>query len=594
MSLIIDVISRKTSVKQTLINPGDVTVVIYEPSVVQVHAQASAVSRYVREGNDLLIYMQDGTVIRCNGYFLQAANTAEQSELVFADGQQLTHVTFADTAAGGLAPVELTAQTTAIESIAPFLDTVAQTSAFPWGWLAGAAVGGGALGALLASGGDGDSKTEVINNPTPPAEPGNATPSFLVTDNQGDQRGILATNDITDDTTPTFSGSGQAGATIQIKDSNGNTIASTQVDNNGHWSVSLPTQSAGEHTWSVVQIVGSTITDAGSITLTIDNSQASVQVATTAGDNIINASEQAAGFTLSGTSSHLAQGTELTVTLNGKTYTTSVGANGAWSVQVPTADAQALGEGNQAVLVSGKDATGNTVTGAQLLAVDTQPPTLAINTIAQDNIVSAAEHNAALVLSGTSNAEAGQTVTLTVNGKSHSVTVGSDGTWQVTLPATEVQALAEGNYAVNASVSDRAGNTTSNSANFTVDTSAPVVSVNTVAGDDILNNAEQAVAQIISGQVSGASPGDTVTVKLGTHVLTGIVLADGSWNVALDPAVTRTLDRGANTIFVTVTDTAGNTGAASRAITLVGVSPLITINTVSGDDIISGAEKVRH
>ncbi|HBV2935146.1 TPA: Ig-like domain-containing protein, partial [Escherichia coli] len=432
--------------------------------------------------------------------------------------------------------------------------------------------------------------TEVVNNP-PPAEPGNATPSFLVTDNQGDQRGILSANDTTDDTTPTFSGSGQAGATIQIKDSNGDTIASTQVGSDGRWSVDLPTQSAGEHTWSVVQIVGSTITDAGSITLTIDNSQASVQVATTAGDNIINASEQAAGFTLSGTSSHLAQGTELTVTLNGKTYTTSVGANGAWSVQVPTADAQALGEGNQAVLVSGKDATGNTVTGVQLLTVDTQPPTLAINTIAQDNIISAAEHNVALVLSGTSNAEAGQTVTLTVNGKSHTATVGSDGTWQVTLPATEVQALAEGNYAVNASVSDRAGNSTSHSANFTVDTSAPVVSVNTVAGDDILNNAEQAVAQIISGQVSGASPGDTVTVKLGTHVLTGIVLADGSWNVALDPAVTRTLDRGANTIFVTVTDTAGNTGAASRAITLVGVSPLITINTVSGDDIISGAEK---
>ncbi|HBK0723355.1 TPA: Ig-like domain-containing protein, partial [Escherichia coli] len=438
--------------------------------------------------------------------------------------------------------------------------------------------------------GDDDSKTEVVNNP-PPAEPGNATPSFLVTDNQGDQRGILSANDTTDDTTPTFSGSGQAGATIQIKDSNGDTIASTQVGSDGRWSVDLPTQSAGEHTWSVVQIVGSTITDAGSITLTIDNSQASVQVATTAGDNIINASEQAAGFTLSGTSSHLAQGTELTVTLNGKTYTTSVGANGAWSVQVPTADAQALGEGNQAVLVSGKDATGNTVTGVQLLTVDTQPPTLAINTIAQDNIISAAEHNVALVLSGTSNAEAGQTVTLTVNGKSHTATVGSDGTWQVTLPATEVQALAEGNYAVNASVSDRAGNSTSHSANFTVDTSAPVVSVNTVAGDDILNNAEQAVAQIISGQVSGASPGDTVTVKLGTHVLTGIVLADGSWNVALDPAVTRTLDRGANTIFVTVTDTAGNTGAASRAITLVGVSPLITINTVSGDDIISGAEK---
>ena len=589
MSLIIDVISRKTSVKQTLINPGDVTVVIYEPSVVQVHAQASAVARYVRDGNDLLIYMQDGTVIRCNGYFLQAANTSEQSELVFADGQQLTHVTFADTAAGGLAPVELTAQTTAIESIAPYLDTVAQTSAFPWGWLAGAAVGGGALGALLASGGDDDSKTEVVNNP-PPAEPGNATPSFLVTDNQGDQRGILSANDITDDTTPTFSGSGQAGATIQIKDSNGDTIASTQVGSDGRWSVDLPTQSAGEHTWSVVQIVGSTITNAGSITLTIDNSQAAVQLATTAGDNIINASEQAAGFTLSGTSSHLAQGTELTVTLNGKTYTTSVGANGAWSVQVPTADAQTLGEGNQAVLVSGKDATGNTVTGAQLLTVDTQPPTLAINTIAQDNIVSASEHNASLVVSGTSNAEAGQTVTLTVNGKSHTATVGSDGTWQVTLPAAEVQALADGDYTINASVSDRAGNTTSNSVNFTVDTGAPVVSVNTVAGDDILNTAEQIVAQIISGRVSGASPGDTVTVKLGATVLSGVVQADGSWNVALDPAVTRTLARGPNDIIVTVTDAAGNTGTATHNITLAGVAPQVAIDAISGDNVLNALE----
>ncbi len=590
MSLIIDVISRKTTVKQTLINPGDVTLVIYEPSVVQVHAPASAVVRYVHEGNDLLIYMQDGTVIRCNGYFLQATNTTEPSELVFADGQQLTHVAFADAASGGLAPVELTAQTTAIESIAPFLDTVGQTSAFPWGWLAAAAVGGGGLGALLASGGGDSSKTEVINN-TPPSEPGNATPSFLVTDNQGEQRGILSANDITDDTTPTFSGTGQAEATIQIKDSNGNTIASTQVDSKGHWSVSLPTQSAGEHTWSVVQIVGNTTTDAGSITLTIDNSQAAVQFATTAGDNIINASEQAAGFTLSGASSHLAQGTELTVTLNDKTYMATVGANGTWRVQVPTADAQALSEGNQVVLVSGKDATGNTVTGAQRLTVDTQPPTLTINAIAQDNIINAAEHNVALVLSGTSNAETGQIVTLTLNGTVHTATVGHNGGWQVTLPASDVQALADGRYTLNASVSDRAGNMTSDSANFTVDTHVPTISVNTVAGDDILNNAEQAVAQIISGRVSGAFPGDTVTVKLGTGVLTGVVLADGTWNVALDPALTRTLDRGVNTIIVSVTDAAGNMGTATHNISLVGVAPLITINTVSGDDVINAAEK---
>lgn len=131
----------------------------------------------------------------------------------------------------------------------------------------------------------------------------------------------------------------------------------------------------------------------------------------------------------------------------------------------------------------------------------------------------------------------------------------------MTLPATEVQTLAEGNYAVNASVSDRAGNATSNSVNFTVDTGAPVVSVNTVAGDDILNNAEQAVAQIISGQVSGASPGDTVTVKLGTHVLTGVVLADGN-----------------ATVTASVNDVAGNPSSVSRVVLVVLLAlPLLVI-----------------
>ncbi|MBR7437387.1 hypothetical protein, partial [Klebsiella pneumoniae] len=83
----------------------------------------------------------------------------------------------------------------------------------------------------------------------------------------------------------------------------------------------LPTQGDGEHTWSVVQIDGSKTTSAGSITVTVSTADTSVTLATTAGDNVINASEQAAGFTLSGTSKNLAQGTALTVTLNGKTYT---------------------------------------------------------------------------------------------------------------------------------------------------------------------------------------------------------------------------------------------------------------------------------
>lgn len=98
-------------------------------------------------------------------------------------------------------------------------------------------------------------------------------------------------------------------------------------------------------------------------------------LAATAGDNVINASEQAAGFTLSGTSKNLAQGTALTVTLNGKTYTAEVGANGAWSVKVPAADAQALGDGTDGQRQR-KDAAGNTVSGSQTIGVDTASPVI--------------------------------------------------------------------------------------------------------------------------------------------------------------------------------------------------------------------------
>src|SRR5690606_17085541 len=302
------------------------------------------------------------------------------------------------------------------------------------------------------------------------------------------------------------------GATIQVKDSSGSTIASTMVAKDGTWTVTLPTQAEGEHTWSVVQIDGSKTTSAGSITVTVSTADTSVTLATTAGDNVINASEQAAGFTLSGTSKNLAQGTALTGTLNGKSYTAEVGANGAWSVKVPAADAQALGDGTWTVNVSGKDAAGNTVNGSQTIGVDTAAPTIAVATVAQDNIINAAEHHQPLTLSGKTTAEAGQIVTVTVNGKNHTATVGSDGTWSVTLPASEVQSLANGEHTLTVNVSDKAGNGSSTQAHFTVDTVAPVVTINTVAGDDILNTSEQGQAQIISGQATGAAAGDLVTV----------------------------------------------------------------------------------
>ena len=588
---VVDVIIRKTAEKTKLTGEGNLSVSISSPNVIEIQGSAQDVVRYVRQGKDLLIYMKDGSVIRCNNYFVEDPETHNQSELVFNDRQELTHISFADTGeASGVAVTELTAQATPISSIQPFLEQGSVLSDAPWGWIAGAALGGGAIGALLANGGDGETKTKVIDNTK---EVESTTPTFLQSDKAGDKQGVLTANEITDDNTPTFSGTGQPGATIQIKDSSGSTIASAMVGKEGTWTVKLPTQTDGEHTWSVVQIDGSKTTDAGNITVTVSTAEAAITLATTAGDNVLNASEQSAGFTLSGASKNLAQGTALTVTLNGKTYTTEVGADGTWSVNVPAADAQALGDGTWTVNVSGKDAAGNTVSGSQTIGVDSVAPTLSVDTLAQDNIINAAEHSQPLTLTGKTTAEAGQIVTVTLNGKNYNATVGSDGTWSVTLAADDVQALNEGNHTLTVNVSDKAGNGSSVTADFTVDTSAPVVTINTVAGDDILNTSEQGQAQIISGQTSGASAGDVVTVTVGGQSFTGVVLADGSWSVGVPASVLGALGEGNHTISVSVTDAAGNTGSATHGITLSGNPPEFTIDAISQDNVLNAQEAMQ-
>ncbi len=588
---VVDVIIRKTAEKTKLTGEGNLSVSISSPSVIEIQGSAQDVVRYVRQGKDLLIYMKDGSVIRCNNYFVEDPETHNQSELVFNDRQELTHISFADTGeASGVAVTELTAQATPISSIQPFLEQGSVLSDAPWGWIAGAALGGGAIGALLANGGDGETKTKVIDNTK---EVESATPTFLLSDKAGDKQGVLTANAITDDNTPTFSGTGQPGATIQIKDSSGSTIASAMVGKEGTWTVKLPTQTDGEHTWSVVQIDGSKTTDAGNITVTVSTAEAAITLATTAGDNVLNASEQSAGFTLSGASKNLAQGTALTVTLNGKTYTTEVGADGTWSVNVPAADAQALGDGTWTVNVSGKDAAGNTVSGSQTIGVDSVAPTLSVDTLAQDNIINAAEHSQPLTLTGKTTAEAGQIVTVTLNGKNYNATVGSDGNWSVTLAADDVQALNEGNHTLTVNVSDKAGNGSSVTADFTVDTTAPVVTIDTVAGDDILNTSEQGQAQIISGQTSGASAGDVVTVTVGGQSCTGVVLADGSWSVGVPASVLGALGEGNHTISVSVTDAAGNTGSATHGITLSGNPPEFTIDAISQDNVLNAQEAMQ-
>ena len=88
-------------------------------------------------------------------------------------------------------------------------------------------------------------------------------------------------------------------------------------------------------------------------------------------------------------------------------------------------------------------------------------------------------------------AAAGDTVSVTVGGKSYSATVGSDLTWSVTIPSADLQAFGDGDLTFTASVTNGHGNTGTGERDININAQLPGLRVNTISGDDVINAIEQ-------------------------------------------------------------------------------------------------------
>nr|WP_252400714.1 Ig-like domain-containing protein [Escherichia coli] len=393
----------------------------------------------------------------------------------------------------------------------------------------------------------------------------------------------------------TGSSSGLAAGSNVTLTINGQTyVAAVLAD--GTWSVGVPAGDVSAWPAGSVTIAASGSTSAGnpvSVThpVTVDLSAVAVSINAITADDVINAAEKGAALTLSGSTSGVEAGQTVTVTFGGKTYSATVAANGSWSTSVPAADMAALRDGDASAQASVSNVNGNSATTTHAYSVDASAPTVTINTIAGDDILNAAEAGAALTITGSSTAEAGQTVTVTLNGTNYTGTVQTDGSWSVSVPSADLSTLTASNYTVNAAVSDKAGNPASVNHNLTVDTSVPVVTINTVAGDDVINATEHAQAQIISGSATGAATGSTVTVTIGTNTFTTVLDASGNWSVGVPASVVSALANGTVTINASVTDAGGNSGSATHQVTVNTGLPTITFNAISGDNILNADEK---
>ncbi|MGC0136184.1 beta strand repeat-containing protein, partial [Enterobacter hormaechei] len=376
---------------------------------------------------------------------------------------------------------------------------------------------------------------------------------------------------------------------------NGKTYPATVLAD-GTWSAAIPSTDVSALAAGTVTVNVEGQSSAGNpVTInhdvTVDLANVAISIDAIASDDVINAAGKGADLVLSGTTSNVEENQTVTITFGGKSYTATVDAEGKWTATVPSADLTGLKDGDASVQVSVTNVNGNSASAGREYSVDATAPSVTINTIATDDILNASEAQSDLAISGTSTAEAGQTVTVSLNGKDYTTTVSANGSWTLNVPAADLAGLTDGSVTVTASVSDKAGNPASVDHTLTVDVTVPAVTIHTVAGDDVINVAEHNQAQIISGSATDAAAGDTVTVTIGGQTYTTVLDAAGNWSVGVPANVISGLSDGTVTVTASVTDAAGNTGSGTHNVTVDTGLPSVSFNAISGDNVLNAVEK---
>src|SRR5690606_25504248 len=117
------------------------------------------------------------------------------------------------------------------------------------------------------------------------------------------------------------------------------------------------------------------------------------------------------------------------------------------------------------------------------------------------------------------------------------------------------------------------------------------VTIDAVAGDDIVDSTEAAAAVTVTGSVVNAAAGDEVVMKVGGDTYTGVVNEDGkTWSVDIDPVTWSHFKDTEIDVNVTVTNAQGNSGSAVRTVALDISTPIIYFDTIAEDDIVNATE----
>jgi major membrane immunogen (membrane-anchored lipoprotein) len=374
---------------------------------------------------------------------------------------------------------------------------------------------------------------------------------------------------------------------VSVKIYNGPSVGGTIAASGGAtvtgatWSYKAPHLSDGTYTAQAEQSddAGNKGTS-GAVTFTVDTAAPTVTM------NPVTSPTNDSTPTLSGTAGVAAvDHPTVTVTIHEGSLTGKVVASGgapvssgtgAWSYESPH-----LTDGTYTAQAAQSDEAGNVGTSSAVsFTVDTTPPAVTMNPVPSTT------NNPEPTLTGAAGTATGDDAAVTVTiykGPAVGGTIAASGGATVTGATWSYKAphLSEGTYTAQAEQSDDAGNKgASGAVTFTVDTTAPVVSI--VALPAYTNNAEPTLTGV-AGVATGDDPAVTVKIYEGTSA-SGTVAASGaaavsgaSWSYKAAH-----LTDGVYTAQAEQSDDAGNVGkSAATTFTVDTVPPAVTVNPVT-------------
>ncbi|MDU1876926.1 Ig-like domain-containing protein [Citrobacter sp.] len=373
-------------------------------------------------------------------------------------------------------------------------------------------------------------------------------------------------DNITRDTTPTFILSNiDPDATSVMVTLNGETHSATK-DEQGNWTYTPDTPLADGSGTLVV-----TVTDAAgntadaSLDYTIDSTISTPTIALdadsdsgTVGDNLTR--DTTPTFILSNIDP---DATSVMVTLNGETHAATKNESGHWSYTPETP----LADGSGTLVVTVTDAAGNTADASLDYTIDSiiSTPTVTLDAgsdsgASGDNLTK--DDTPTFILNNIDPDVT--TVTVTINGETHSATQDESGHWTW----TPEEALAEGTWTLVVNVSDAAGNTASQSVEFMVDTHVDNFDV-TFDGTSSQEQTWQTDESTLSFSGHGEA-GAFVSVSLDNgDALTANVDNDGNWSLQLEDVA-----QGEHQLTFTITDAAGNTSTVTHDVDVETADPV--------------------